>query len=277
MKIRQLTSVLLLSLALASYSQKVAITLDDAPYGAAFGISDEQKIENFKKILAALKQYDVKATFFITTANMTEKTKEILNLAKEAGHQFGNHSNTHPNLNEVSVKEYMADIKRCDELAGEWLNTNYFRYPYLRRGNTQEKKDAVQKRLAEMKMVVAPVTIDNEEWMYNRDYSKALTKGNRNDRTLIADKYLRHMAQESDKYRQMGVDLMGREIAHILLIHVNTINSDYLKYLLAQYAESGWQFISLDEAMEDDFYKMTENYIGNAGISQLDRVRLEKE
>jgi hypothetical protein len=44
----------------------------------------------------------------------------------------------------------------------------YFRYPFLRQGNTIEKRDAVLSWMASRGIVVAPVTIDNNDYEYNQ-------------------------------------------------------------------------------------------------------------
>lgn len=233
----------------------------------------EETVENFKGILSALDQHKVKATFFITTGNMSDENSAILDMAKEHGHQFGNHTHRHLNLNNVTPPDYSKDIDRCSELARKWINSKYFRYSYLRRGDTPEKRNYVLNHLQNRNMIVAPVTIDNNEWVYNRDYSKARNRNDAEEIDRQLKDYLQHMSEMSEKYRAMGVEIMDREVDHILLIHVNTINCDHLDKLLNQYKDEGWEFISLDEAMKDEFYLIQENYIGPHGISQLDRVK----
>lgn len=260
-------------ISISGYGQKMAITIDDAPFGASGSMTETEKVEAFKELLATLDRFEVKATFFVTTSNLSDTTESILSMALEAGHQIGNHTHNHLNLNNVSAEEYCVDIKVCADRAAKWINSKYFRYSYLRRGNTREKRDRVFRFLKENDLVIAPVTIDNAEWEFNRDYFSAK---NRNQKLTVADAYLRHMSEMTEKYRSMGVDLMGREVSHILLIHVNPINCEYLDELLSMYKEGGWQFIPLDEAMKDPIYQTKDDWIGEQGISVLDRIRLSK-
>lgn len=254
-------------------AQKMAITLDDAPFGYSAGMSDEVKIERFENLLSVLKKYNVKATFMVTSSNMNEKTKAILKRALEEGHQLGNHTHRHMSLSHVSAKAYMTDVDSCIQLTTSYLNSNYFRYSYLRRGNTSAKRDSVYRFLADRGLRVAPVTIDNNEWEYNRDYSVAKRDGKPEVMTKQLNDYLKHMKEITDEYRQKAIDLIGEDIPHVLLIHVNPINCDHLDKLLSQYVNDGWKFVSLDEAMTHSFYQLTDDYIGQYGASQIDRIR----
>lgn len=255
-------------------AQRMAITLDDAPFGFSSGMSDEVKIERFGNLLGILKKYDVQATFFVTSGNMNERTNTILERALAEGHQLGNHTHRHLSLSHVSAKRYMTDVDSCRQEISSYVNSNYFRYSYLRRGETREKRDSVYQFLEDRGLRIAPVTIDNNEWIYNRDYSVALRNGNSSEMKAQLDAYLKHMKEITTEYRQKAIDMTGDEIPHILLIHVNPINCDHLDKLLAQYVAEGWKFISLDEAMSHPFYQLEDDYMGQYGASQIDRLRL---
>lgn len=43
----------------------------------------------------------------------------------------------------------------------------------------------------------------------------------------------------------------GRDVPHILLLHMNRINADHLGTLLDWYASEGWTFITVAEALKD--------------------------
>ena len=258
-------------------SQQIAITLDDAPFGYSAGMSDDQRVEAFDRILTTLKKYDVKATFMITSGNITPGNKVILDRARAAGHQLGNHSHRHFNFNNVSAKRYIADIDSCKLLASKWFNSEYFRYPMLRRGDTQTKRDSVYAYLKANGYVIAPVSMDNDEWIYNRDYSRALAEKDQKTMDQVAVQYLAHMKEISIKYQKLSMKLMGRDVRHILLLHANPINSDYLHELLDWYKSEGWEFITLDEALDDEVYRMEPKKVYARGSSVLDWIEKEQQ
>jgi len=100
--------------------KKVAISFD-----AAWGNEDVYKI------LGILKQYDVKATFFMT-GDWVSKYSDEVKAIYEAGHDLGNHGENHKNMSQLSIEEQKAEImdahKRVKELVG--VEMELFRPPY---------------------------------------------------------------------------------------------------------------------------------------------------
>ncbi|MEQ6167944.1 polysaccharide deacetylase family protein [Ekhidna sp. MALMAid0563] len=254
-------------------AQQVAVTLDDLPFGYSAGMSDSMKIASAKKILTILEEFDIKATGFVTSSNMSEENQVILDMWLKEAHDLGNHTHRHYNFNEVTAAKYIADIDSCKLLAGEWINTDYFRYSMLRRGNTKAKRDSVYAFLETEDYIIAPVSIDNNEWIYNRDYSRALRNNDEEKMIKIGNEYIEHMKEVSLKYEKMGVELTGRSVRHILLLHANPINAKYLHTLLGWYKSEGWEFITLQEAMEDSIYATNGDLVSDYGWSQIDKLQ----
>lgn len=93
----------------ADMNRKVVyLTFDDGPS------------ENTGKILDILKQYGVKATFFITGSNAEQRS--FIKQAYEAGHTIGLHTYSH-DYSEVYASEeaYFADLEKIGEVAKEQI------------------------------------------------------------------------------------------------------------------------------------------------------------
>ena len=270
---KQIAITLLLVLPIVTFSQRIAITIDDLPFGYSGGMTDKEKVEAFKQIVSAAKKYKAPVTGFVTSGNMTTENSSILDLAVKAGFQLGNHTHRHFDLNRVSAATYMSDIDSCEQLAGDWIDSNYFRYSMLHRGDIRSKRDSVFEHLATKKYIIAPVTIDNNEWVYNRGFSLARRINNSEEMNKIGKEYLYHMQEVTARYQKLSLQIAGREIPHILLLHANPINAEYLDDLLGWYKKNGWEFITLDEALKDEFYEIKDDYVGPYGFSQLDRIK----
>jgi len=92
------------------------------------------------KILDVLKEYDVKATFFLIGKNIeqNEKSKELVKREFNEGHAIGNHTYSHkgnmlfPN-NKINVQAFMDDVKKNDNVLknvlGQDFNTRILRVP----------------------------------------------------------------------------------------------------------------------------------------------------
>ncbi len=87
-----------------SKEKVIALTFDDGP-----------NYRTTPKLLEALKERDVKVTFFVVGSNISGN-EEILQKMIEYGCEIGIHSFGHANYYKMTVEEVMADIKHCSEL-----------------------------------------------------------------------------------------------------------------------------------------------------------------
>ena len=100
--------------------REVSLTFD-----AAWGDSDTDGI------IAILKKYNVKATFF-AVGSWVDKYPESVKKLHAAGHSIMNHSDSHPHINKLSGAEVVADAERCNDkieaLTG--VRPIFYRAPY---------------------------------------------------------------------------------------------------------------------------------------------------
>jgi polysaccharide deacetylase family sporulation protein PdaB len=106
--------------------KKVAISFD-----AAWGADDTDKL------LDILKEYDVKATFFLCGYWVDKYPNEVKKIY-ESGHELGNHSKTHAHGAQLSlsqnVEEIMGAHAKVKNLLG--IDMNVYRPPYGEYNNT---------------------------------------------------------------------------------------------------------------------------------------------
>ncbi len=93
--------------------------------------------EDVDKILETLKQNNVKITFFVVGDWATKYPEAVQKIAKE-GHEIGNHSNTHPHVNNLSSSENIKQIQDCSDKIKQITNsqTILYRAPYGEYNNT---------------------------------------------------------------------------------------------------------------------------------------------
>jgi peptidoglycan/xylan/chitin deacetylase (PgdA/CDA1 family) len=251
--------------------KQMAITFDDLPFGYPRSLTIAEQHEAVARVLATLGKHAVRATMFVVGGNVTEANRGLVEAIAAAGHAIGNHSFSHRDLGRLSAEEYVLDIHRGGEAIAPWLTgVHYFRYPLLRQGDTAAKRDAVLQWLAARGIVVAPVTIDNDDFVYNQRLVDARMQGQALD---VRDAYLEHMLKMAAHYDAKGRALTGRGIRQVLLLHLNYLNSLYLDDLLQQLRGNGWSFITLDEALKDGVYKLKYDYAGARGAGHLDAIR----
>ena len=56
--------------------------------------------------------------------------------------------------------------------------------------------------------------------------------------------------------------LLGREIPQVLILHANTLNADRFDAVAAAIARRGYRFISLEEALQDEAYRLPDTFVG---------------
>ncbi|MVT54694.1 polysaccharide deacetylase family protein [Bradyrhizobium yuanmingense] len=120
--------------------REVVLTFDDGP-----------NPPTTSKVLAALAQECVRATFFLIGHHASEHPDMVKRIARE-GHTVGHHSYSHPFMGRIPFEKAMADIDRgiaADEMALHGAptttpSTPFFRFPYFE--STQAQLDLLQSR-----------------------------------------------------------------------------------------------------------------------------------
>jgi peptidoglycan/xylan/chitin deacetylase (PgdA/CDA1 family) len=172
-------AVLMTAISVAGQGTKqMAITVDDLPFGYARGLSIEQRRDAVAQVLATLRKYNITAAMFVVGGSITDQNRDFVDAVAAAGHAIGNHSFSHRDFGTMSVEDYAIDIQRGGDAITPWLKgTHYFRYPLLRQGDTVEKRDAILSWLSLRGIRVAPVTIDNDDFVYNQRLVDAKAEG----------------------------------------------------------------------------------------------------
>ncbi|PJI84986.1 polysaccharide deacetylase [Yoonia maricola] len=265
--------ILMASNTIVAFAGEIAITLDDLPYVLPSRTTPQEGQAIVVAINQALAAHGIKATGFVVGRQITEQSRPALAAFAAAGHTIGNHSWSHPDYGTLSINEFRAEVSRTDAVLTEWIHAaRFYRFPYLREGETEQAKADADAVLTGLGYVNVPVTIDNDEWRFNADYLDALAAGDDEAAQLIAAQYIAHMQERTMHFQALAHTAMGRDVKHILLLHMNQINADHLGELLDWYATTGWRFITVDEAMMDPIYTAPDLYAGARGLSQIERV-----
>jgi peptidoglycan/xylan/chitin deacetylase (PgdA/CDA1 family) len=192
----------------------------------------------------------------------------------EAGHDLGNHTYSHRDLNTTPLDAFENEVVRGEPvtralLAEKGKTLRYFRHPFLHVGLDLEKRRAFESFLAGRGYRIAPVTADNDEYMYAAVYAGALRGGDTDLAARVAADYLRYMEEALAFVEGVSRGLLGREIAQVLLVHANALNADSFPRLAAVLKARGYRFVTLDEALRDEAFQRPDTYTGAWGISWL--------
>jgi peptidoglycan/xylan/chitin deacetylase (PgdA/CDA1 family) len=265
--------------------RSVAVTFDDLPGAPAALVSNDLKSlrDNTQKLLAAVAAHRVPAVGFVNEGKLSvegeqpgdmEARKAVLKMWVDAGLELGNHSYSHWDLNTTPLAEFQDDVVRGEPvtrslLEEKGMKLRYFRHPFLHVGLDIEKRRAFESFLADRGYTVAPVTIDNDEYIYAAVYADALRRGDRAAASAVGDDYLRYMETVFAFIEDVSRRLLDREVRQVLLLHANTLNADYFGRLAESMTARRYSFVTLEEALKDDAYRRPDTYVGRWGLSWL--------
>ena len=261
--------------------RRIAVTFDDLPMTGGGNPDGRAVVENNRKIVAVLAANRIPAVGFVNERQLEapgqqEERMAALRVWAEAGLELGNHTYAHRSFYNTPLAEFQEQVVKGEPftrqlLAARGMKLRYFRHPFLNTGRTLADKQAFEKFLAERGYRVAPVTHDNMEWVFAREYAKALVAKDDEKARRVAAEYVPYMEQMFEFYEQLSVELFGREIPQVLLVHANLLNGDHFQRVVEMMKRRGYQFISLEEALKDEAYKHPDTYVGPVGISWLQR------
>lgn len=207
----------------AAVEKKVPIYFvetDEAKLGISFDAA--WGCERTEKILAELKQYDVKATFFLTNIWLEDYPEMAKKIAAD-GHEIAMHSVSHPHMNSLSKEEMIQELQGNAQMIQEI--TGYepvlFRFPFGEYNN--QAIDVVQ----ELGYYPIQWSIDSLDW------KETLSKDDIVDRVVLN---LHHGA--------------------IILCHNNgTYTAEAIAEIIPYAQKEGYQFVPIGQLIYKGAYQ----------------------
>lgn len=249
--------------------KEVAVTIDDLPLNGA-RVSLERLRAMTDRLLAGIKGHKVPAVGFVNESQLyvsgeTDAMIAVLKMWADAGVELGNHTFSHMRFKDVPLAEFQDDTVRGETVTRmlmrqRGLRVRYFRHPFLQMGATRELEQAFENFLSERGYRMAPVTVDTLDWMFLSAYSKARNAGDAAMAKSVSDEYLRYVGLRFDFSEKISAELFGRPVRHVLLLHANELNADNVEGLLKLIEERGYEFVTLERALEDPAYRFPERY-----------------
>ncbi len=272
-----------------SFGQKkqVCFSFDDLPI-VSYGMTDAVfQQELMAKLVKSLERNKIPAIGFINEKKLyNDKGLDPVQIGLmktwvNSGLDLGNHTFSHPDYNSVSFKEFSGNILKGEKVTKKLLgergkSIRYFRHPFLHVGDTKAKADSLSDFLSAKGYRVAPVTVDNEDYLFALAYKRAKEKKDTELMSKIGADYITYMEQKLKYFEIQANRLFGRNIKQILLLHASLLNSDYVDSLAKMVVRNEYDFVSMDGALTDEAYKTDVTVYGKWGISWIDRWALSQ-
>ena len=289
----KLTSILLLSCCglwllgepLAAQPQpkvdrQVAITIDDLPAGAANFMTGAEITDMTTKLLTTLRDQKIPVVGFVNEKKLF-KTGEVdariaaLRMWLDYGFELGNHTYSHASLNRVGLKAWEDDVIQGENvtrllLTDHHMQLRYFRHPYLDTGRDLETRRKAEEFLVDRGYHIAPITLDAWDWMYAPVYDDAKKRGDTKLQGDLVKSYLSYSDSVFAYAEQLSKQIVGYEPKQIILLHGNNLEADHIGELLDVMRKRRYRFISLEEALGDQAYGLSDTYVGEEGTGWLE-------
>jgi peptidoglycan/xylan/chitin deacetylase (PgdA/CDA1 family) len=268
--------------------RRVVITVDDLPW-VEFALSTPAEVAaRHRKLIDALSRQRSQAIGFVNEDKLYQHDalvparRQMLEDWLRAGLSLGNHTYGHRGLHSTAIADYEQAILRGESelrplMAAYGAAPVWFRHPFLQAGQEAAARQRLADFLARRGYRIAPVTIDNGDWIFARAYVQALNAGDQVLATSLRDRFIAYIEAKFKYYEQQSKRLFGREIPQILLLHASALNADSMDELLRRLRRRGYEFVSMEDVIDDPAYAHADGYRGRAGISWMHRWAMAEQ
>jgi peptidoglycan/xylan/chitin deacetylase (PgdA/CDA1 family) len=265
---------LFLSWSALAQERTVAITVDDLPFaGGALPEASTAEDAN-RALLAAFQAHHVPVTGFVIQKRVESlgpvSGTRILKEWTSRGFDLGNHTYSHPDINDLSPEQIEQEIVRGEAgvaplmmEAGKKLA--FFRFPMNHTGDTKAKHDEIAAFLAQRGYRLATCTIDTSDYLFNDAYIRMLEKNDEAAAQKLRLGYIAYTSAEIDYYAALNKQVFGYQPPQVMLLHDNRLNADVIEQVLQLFEEKQYKFVALDAAQADAAYRTPDTYITKFG------------
>ena len=211
------------------------------------------------RLLQALEQAQVRAMLFpLGQASDSEPGLALVRAWGEAGHAIGNltYSGRAYGSPRVSFADFSADVLAADALLREMPGwTPRLRFPGLQEGESADKRDRMRDWMTLHGYEAAPVSIDTCDACYDERWQAWRQQHPGADPARWREAYLTHLWGRAQHYDALARRLLGRSPVHVLRLHANGLNAEFLDEAIEMFRRRGWRIVPPEEALADPLYR----------------------
>ncbi len=258
---RRRAALLLLGFLLAprpGHGEGVALTFDDVPINGVL-VAGTTNADLVAQVVTELSSHGAPPSFGFVNGSRLEGNPDAAAALQRwvaGGQRIGNHAYAHTNLDDEPVERFLEDVRRNEpvlELATD-TDWHWLRYPFLHEGETAARQHEVRGDLESRGYRIAEVTLDFEDWLWNEAYPRCVASGDKSAIATLRAQYLEAAAASIDEQRTVARALFGRDIDHVLLLHLGAFSPVILPELLVLLKDKGFTLVPLEQAARDPAY-----------------------
>ena len=234
--------------AASAAARPIAVTVDDLPIGMPKLHSDPADREQItRRLLDILAHHKIPATAFVVWGQVRGPEDEAL----------------------------LAAWRRAG--LATWLQARgaplrYFRFPFLDEGDTGAKWDAVRQALRGSGQRTVPVTIDTQDWSFEKRLLDARQGSDRKGVNDVLSSYEETLRADVLWHEARGDALFSRPTPQIILLHANAVGAAGWDDFFTWLERTGHRFATADEVLKDPAVAEEPRFLGRHGCGQWDRI-----
>ncbi|MEJ0087311.1 MAG: polysaccharide deacetylase family protein [Pseudomonadota bacterium] len=241
---------------------KVALTFDDLPINGTLATGFKPS-DYARDTVAVLRKHHIPPSYGFINAGKLERDPDgavALRIWAAGGNPLGNHTYTHLDLTKNSAEDFQREVLRNEPVLELLMPESgkstwrWFRYPYLHEGDTLEKRRAVRAFLASSGYRVAQTTLDWEDYQWNSAHAACVMKKDEKSIAWLRESYLTIAKEYIRVQRELARQVFGRDINHVVLLHLGSFSSHILPGLFKLLDDEGFEIVTLEEAQSDPAY-----------------------
>ena len=192
---------------------------------------------------------------------------------------LANHTFSHMGLNSNSLNAFEQDLLADEPTLQKFMGDkdwHWLRYPFLQEGDTLEKHRGIAAFLNQHGYKVAEVTLSFGDYAYNEPYARCIAKNDQEGIEQLKQSYMSGAADSLAQGEKMSNLVYGRDIKHVMLLHIGAFETVMLPHLLDLLKQRGFKLITLQEAESDPAYASDPDLPSNWGGTFLQQMMLAK-
>ena len=269
---------------------KVALTFDDLPVN---GMTPQgKKMSDFARdTITVLKKHRIPPSYGFINAVRLEGDPDgavALQIWVDGGHPLANHTYTHLDLTKNSAEDFQREIRRNEPALALLMPVNgklsraghdwrWFRYPYLHEGDTLEKRRAIRAFLSSNGYRIAQTTLDFGDYYWNSAYARCWMRKDEASIQWLKESYRTAAREQTRLQVQYSRTVFGRDIHHVMLLHLGAFSSHILPDLFKILDEEGFEIVTLEEAQKDPAYDYDPDFAHPRGGTHVELAMLAKQ
>ncbi|MGZ3722335.1 MAG: polysaccharide deacetylase family protein, partial [Bdellovibrionales bacterium] len=267
-----LVFILFMALSMSASAKEIALSFDDAPVENTV---TSESLTRTKNLIRKLKALKIPPVIIYANACKREDTTSViqqLKLYRNAGHHLGNHTCSHPDLDQVGYADFSQDAATGDRLLAPLLSSHrFFRYPFLHEGTDAGVRDQMRAWLVQNHYRNGTVSIEDGDYVFSYYLNLAKAQGKKTDYAKVRALFVKHVLGAVEFYDNLAIKNLGYSPRHVLLLHEMDATVMFLDSVVHELRHRGWKITATEKAYQDKMYfeSPKNTFSDNGFVAQL--------